>query len=330
MVHTEIGYQNYRRQKQFYRKYPAFFSDRLQGNLQHEYRLQEGTKAGLTADYASDNFDNTIGRTGAFAEWGNRQKYIHRIVTEGVFVGSRIDQNSLSGRLVNVDYSYQRLWPEKGFQFTAGAGFFYDDHLRPDAKLKGGYARDSTFTSAELTFKPVLTNTALRRNINELRLSMYREDYFTKGILQTTGSVVGKRYSNDVYSVEAQARLYVKLPFSTAHNRIRGIAELSFADATEPFTSGVPFYTADQLLIQGIGAEFRYRNLLKNPNLSIELELTGKNDTRDGLFLTSSARLQKYWKISLNAALSSSFVYRYSQVGITVSYIFPKYLYPAK
>ena len=331
LVHTEIGYQSYAQKKAFYKKYPAFFADTLEQRLQRQYRKQEGTKLGLTADYASDNFDNTIGRFGSFVEWGNRQRITHQVALEEVYIGSNVNFTDQNNNLIKADYQYKQRWPNKGLQFNGMAGFYYENYrLRPDAGLGIGYGRDSTFTSAQLSWQPVFTNTSINQNINELELAVYREGYGFRNILQTSVSLTGKRYSNDVYSYEALGRLYVQLPFSTSYHRMRVVGELSFSDATTSYTSGIPYYTPDKLLIEGLGVEYRYRDILENPNLSFELELMGKHGNRDGYFISSAARLnarlKKHWELSLNADISSSTVYRYNHVGLTISYILPNYL----
>lgn len=324
LVHTEIGYQSYNQQKQLYEEYPAFFSDSLQSNLQHQYRLREGAKLGVTGDYASDNFENTTAHWGAFMEWGDRQKNIHRVDANEQLVGSDVGSDNLKS-LWHMYYQFRHLWPQNNIEIAAGGGFFYGDQARPDLKISAGYGNDSTYTSAELSYRPQFTITALQQDINKLNLGFYREDYFKDRTLQSTIFLNGKHYTNNVWAVEMTGRGSYKLSFATT---LWGVAELSYSDASEIFENGTPFFTPDRLFIQGVGGKFYFKRL--NVGLETELEVLAKNDNENGIYVTSSARinkqLMKYWQISINADISSSAVYRYNRVGLTVSYLLPREL----
>lgn len=329
LVHAEIGYQSYEQRKAFFKKYPAFFSDSLRNNLRSQYRKLEGAKVALTADIASDNFNNSIVRFGGYAEWGNRLKYTHQIAIEDILIGSRIEQVDSNAQLLHAYYKYQRLWSDQGLNLSASAGLYAGSgRVRPDFGLAIGWGHDSTYTSGKISFSPVLTNPAIDQRITQIELSAYREDYWLRNRLQSALSITARRYSNSVYSYEMLSRLYWKWPFDRADHRLRTIGELSYADATESYSGGVPYYTPERLFTKGAGLEYRYRGILDQPKFSFELELMGKHANRDGFYLSTTARInaqiKKYWDVSLNADISSSDVYRYNHVGITVSYLFPK------
>lgn len=331
LVAAEIGYQPYARKKSFYRKYPAFFPDSLETSLQTQYRRQEGVKGGVRGTYASDNFNNTVAMAGAFVEWGNRQGSVHRIDTEETIVASVDPESENDSRLYGFGYRYRHRWPERGLEFTAGLGADYlNGRIFPDALLGIGYGRDSTYTSARLTYAPELTDNAIRNDITKWNLAIYREDYWFDGQLQTALSGSGKRYSNALYTGEVLGRLYTLLPFSTSHSKLQALGELSYSDASRVFPNADPFFTPDGLFIQGSGVQYRYRDVRTDPGFSLDLELVGKHDNQNGFYLTAAARLNtrlwQYWNLSFDASLSSSAVYRYNRLGLTISYLFPRKL----
>ncbi len=328
LIHREIGYQGYSRKKSFYRKYPAFFSDSLRKDLNNRYRKNEGVMAGLTGSFVSDNFSNEIADMGAFAEWGNRRKYLHRLTADETFVGSEIGGVAQFDRLSHISYRYQHKSRQQTRQFTAGGGFYYiGGEVFPDAVLGGWFANDSTFTSGQLSLKPELTNSALSRHINRFRTTIYREDNWLKGALLTGLSLVGNYYTDEVYSYEIYGRTYYRWPFSTENWRYRAVGEISFSDATLRHINAVPYFTPRDLFIKGFGMDIRYSDMPQTPDFSAEVEFMGKHDNRDGFFLTAAARLnariKQFWEISLNANISSSSVYSYNNFNLTVTYLLP-------
>jgi len=326
MVHNEIGYRSYTHQKQLYRQYPAFFSDSLQSNLQHQYRFREGSQLIAVSDYASDNFDNTIAHWGAFFEWGDRQNNTHRITANEQLVGSEAGNDNLQ-KLWHATYQFRDRLNEDNIQFTAGGGFFLEEKVKPDLLVSAGYGKASTYTSAELTYRPEFTIMALRQDINKINLALYHENYFRKGKLQGTLFLNGKYYTNNVTAFEMTGRVFYKLPFA---NDFRGVTELSHSNASKIFESGNPFFTPDNLFIQGLGAKYQFPSELSNTDLEAELEMLVKNDNDNGIYVVSSARinkrLKKYWQVSINANISSSAVYRYNRMALTLSYLLPREL----
>lgn len=331
LVHSEIGYQSYPKKKVFFRTYPAFFSDSLRQLLHRQYRQQEGVKVGVSASYASDNYANTTARSSVFAEWGNRQDVVHRVGLRDLYVASDGASGGARRILYGMNYTYRRLWPDRGLQGTGGVGFYADaGTLFPEASLGAGYGRDSTYTSLQLGYTPELTGHAVRQDIRELSLSLYHENYWHHGRIQTTLSAVGKRYSNSVYAGEVLGRGYLSLPGLRGKHGLRLLSELSYSDASRYFDNADPFFTPQNLFIKGAGMQYRYRGGAGAPSGGLSLEVMGKHDNENGLYLTSAlqlnARIRQYWQLSLDASLSSSAVYRYNQVGLSVSYLLPNHL----
>lgn len=212
-----------------------------------------------------------------------------------------------------------------------GGTYLDDQRIRFNGGLSFWFTRDSSFTSAQIAFEPVFTNRSIRRNINELSGNIYREDYwFDNHWLQTGLNLSGSWYSNDVFEYAVLARFYVTLPISTRFSKVRPIADFSYSEATKSYPSGVPYYTPDNLFTKGLGIEYSYKDALYDPVFSASVELMTKHDNRDGFYFTGSARLSarihRYWQLSLQGDVSSSNIYRYNKIGIGISYIFPKAL----
>ncbi|MDZ7680255.1 MAG: hypothetical protein U5J63_00755 [Fodinibius sp.] len=216
LVHTEIGYMDYEQQKSFYKTYPAFFSDSLQQSVNRKYRQQEGFMSGVQASFSSDNINSQTGEIGVFTEWGNRQDITHRIsVSEGLVSTDIIGASNLAN-LLHIDYQYRHAYQSPSRQLTLGAGAYLENQsLR--ATLQAGYwiSRDSTYTSIQSEFSPVLTNTALGQNLNQVEGQLYREDYWFNSWIQSAASGRGRWYSDGNISYEGLMRFFLHKPIST-------------------------------------------------------------------------------------------------------------------
>ncbi|HYW36021.1 MAG TPA: hypothetical protein VE868_11475, partial [Balneolaceae bacterium] len=339
MVNTDIGYKSFKKQRKFYQQYPAFFSDSLMEQLQLKYRAERGVQFGTMADYAADNFQNTIANAGAFIEWGNREKYLNRIQIAGTQVGSDTTGDH-KWNLVHATYRFQRIWPVKGVQFTALAGIYSTlrglyhnpDKVRPDARLGVGYGVGSTYTAFNVKYEPVFTTVALNQKIGKVQSSFYREDYLFNKWLRMEESLDGKWFSNDVYTYSGNELTGIRFPFSSMQSKFYAVGQISYADATKIYTSGFPYYTPDQLLTEGGGIDYRFQSAKENPGVILKLKFMAKHDRRDGYYITSTAqlkaRIDRFWKITLYGHLSSSSVYHYNHLGLTLSYLFPRHLNP--
>ncbi len=332
LVYSEISYMEYEQKKQFYQSYPEFFHDSLRAGLDHAYRKNEGVEVGSNSSFASDNFDNEIATTGLFAAWGKRPELSHRIAVDKKIIASDVLGNDNINNLYHLNYRYQRSYREQTRQSFVGGGFYQDERaIRPDIEAGFWFSKDSSFTSTTLQFEPVFTNRGVRDNINQVTAEIYREEYWFKGnALQTALSLTGNWYSNDVYEYESLSRFYINLPFSTRFSKVRPVADLSYSNASESYRSAVPYYTPDNLFIKGGGIDYSYRDRLYDPDFSAGLILMAKHDNRSGAFFSGnarlSARIHRYWQLSLEAELSTSSEYRYNNVAFNISYTLPKTL----
>ncbi|MCW9708307.1 DUF2194 domain-containing protein [Fodinibius salsisoli] len=332
LVHTEIGYMDYGQKKQFYKTYPNFFSDSLATDLETTYRTNEGVKVGGTASIASDNFNNEVATLGLFTEWGKRPKTTHRLSLDDKIVSSDILGTNNINELYHLRYQYQRSYRQQTMQSMLAGGIYADEQqLRPDIEAGFWFTGDSSYTSTQLQFEPVFTNSGIQQNINKLTLSLYREDYwFRSKWLQTGLSLTANWYSDHVFRYEGLSRFYLNLPFSTNYSKLRPLIDVSFSDATTSYLSGVPYYTPDQLFVKGVGIDYSYKDALYNPDFSAGIELALKHGSRDGAFFSGSAhlsaRINKFWELSLQGDLSTSSVYRYNKIGLGISYTLPKSL----
>lgn len=105
------------------------------------------------------------------------------------------------------------------------------------------------------------------------------------------------------------------------------MGELVYSDANHRYQNGIPYYTPDNLFVKGMGVEARFRDRVQDPLKEFNLKVMGKYNNQDGFYFTAtsslSARIHRYWELSLDAHLSSSEVYRYNNFGLNISYTLP-------
>ncbi|WP_138429701.1 DUF2194 domain-containing protein [Fodinibius saliphilus] len=331
LVRDEIGYMGYEKQKSFYKKFPAFFSDSLRKAVTSTYRKSEGVIVGSEASFTSDNFENNTGSLGIFGEWGNRTKYVHglsihdRYVSSNTLNGNRIDY------LYNVNYKYKRNFNNQSSQLILGGSIYSENNsLKPGAQLGYWFAKDSTYTSVEAKLQPVFTNSGLQGDINKIEGTLYREDHWFDNRFQTALSLTAKWYTDKNFSYEGLLKLYYRVLDNNRLTKIRPLVDFSYADAKIGYLTGVPYYTPNNLAVKGAGVELGYQNMRSDPSFSSRLEILGKHSNRDGAFLAASgsvtAQINKYWDLALNGYLSTSKIYRYNSLSLSISYIFPRRL----
>ncbi|SHF52475.1 hypothetical protein SAMN05443144_109184 [Fodinibius roseus] len=330
LVYTEIGYMDFEQKKQFYNTYPSFFPDSLKANLNSTYRQNEGFEIGTSNSFATDNYENEKATLGIYAQWGDRSGATYRFTVEEGIVSSNILENNELHELHHLNYRYSQSFGGQATQlFISGGTYFDNQKTRPELSAGILFSKPSSFTSTKIQFEPVFTNRSIQLDMNQIRAEIYRDDYwFNNNGVQSTLSLSGKWYSNNVLAYEGLFRLYWKMPFSTRLSQLRPLADLSYADATEKFLFAMPYYTPDKILTKGGGMEFSYKNKLYDPGFSTGISFMAKHNIHDGTFYSGnarlSARINKYWQLSLQGALSTSNIYRYNHVGLNISHIFPK------
>ena len=289
--------------------------------------------AGIQTSFSSDNFNSQTGEIGVFTEWGNRQDITHRITFSEGLVSTNIIGGSNLDNLLHLDYRYQHTYQDPSRQLTLGGGAYFENQsLRPTLRSRYWSSVDSTYTSGQVKFGPVLTNTALRQQINQIEGQIYREDYWFNSWIQTAVSGRGRWYSNSNISYEGLLRFFLNKPIFTPKRKVRPLIDFSYADASTNYPSGLPYYTPDNLFVQGIGVDLQYQDLRYEPDFSAGLEMMVKRDNRNGSFFVGSGRLSatisNFWELSLDGYFSTSQVYRYNSVNVSISYTFPKNIRP--
>lgn len=326
-IQQELYYADYNKRQELYERYPAIYSDSLKERTETRYRRTEGIRKTATGSYETDNFNNTVGRAGVSVEWGNRRKQTHHVQLEQLFVGSEIQNNQLHDLAQRLNYSYSRKSMNQRLQTTVGGGLLYAGSTPfPEATVQGAYATEKTFTSGQLRFGPVLTNTAIDQRYQVLHGTAYREDPLIKNKLRSGLSFEGQWYTNNVWQGAATERLFYDYsPLGGLH--LRPTLEGSYLDATRKY-QGTPYWTPDQLMIGGAGLNLQYRHPEVDPATQLEAEVMPKYDNRDGAYLTArtqlNTRLGSNWDLGVEASWSSSDVYRSNRYFVTLSYYLPK------
>lgn len=328
LINTEMQYFSYEERKALYRKYPAFFSEQEEDRLKDEMRWTEGTRLSAFGEYRDDNFDNRFARFGLSTQFGNRRKQTHLFKLEDLFF-----EDPGSSSLTNytgLAYEFSSRYNEQESEFKAGGGLLAgsgDILLEAYTSLSRSSAK--SYTSGELSFSPEFTVDAVLNDFNKFQFEGYREDNWKQEKWVTSLSAVGTYFTNSVTKYEVTGRLYYRLYNKKV--RIRPIASISLADASETFTSGTPYFTPENYVEQGLGVDFRIRRPDTFDFFSkLELELMLRNETRDGFFGTGrlqyDRKFKKYWELRLGTEISTSRVYSSNRVFFTLSYYFKKRL----
>ncbi len=326
LIDQEIGYMTLEQRAELYKRYPAFFNDAQRKRLGSDFRWSRGPRGSAFGEYYTDNFDNSRGRGGVSAQFGYRRDQTHLFKAEDIYTSNRIANTVFNSNFAGLSYEFEDRSLDYQWNFKTGAGVFGGNNgFIGEIYTSLSYSHDSTFTSGRLALQPVLTQTGIDNHYYKTQLDLYREDYWFGDLIVTSLSGVGRYYTNNVIDYEAIGRVYIQ-PSDNAF-RLRGIAELSWADASESFLSGVPFYTPDDWFVKGIGLDLRYRepNNFEYRSLA-EIEVMGKHEQSDGLYVTGRASLEKkfssFWELKIGTEVSTSRIYRSNRVFFTLSHYF--------
>lgn len=327
LMNDEVSYMSLEERKVLYNRFPAFFSEKEFDRLYSEYRWFEGMRLSVYGEYRDDNFDHVFARFGTSSQFGNRKRDVHLVKIEDLyFENSRSGTGNTSNNFVGAGYEFQRRSLNQSTEYKTGVSLYSGNQkVLGEGFASIAYSYDSTFTSGKLYAGPVLTNNAILNDYYKIELEGYREDIWNKDRFVT--SLVGgvNYYTNSVFEYELVGRVYLQ-PFKK-RVRFRPIAELSWADASKNFSSGIPYFTPDQFFSQGLGFDLRYRNPDNFDFLSLlDLEMMVKHETTDGFFGTGRIQFQnkfkKYWEIKLGSEISTSQIYRSNRFFFTLSYYF--------
>jgi len=328
-VNDQIRFASYKEKKKLYANYPEFFSASQFDDLHRSLRKTEGVRGSVFGEYRIDNFDNDNARTGLSVEFGNRNSIYHLIKTENLYTASRVGGEKIKDSFYGFGYQLTSRLKEGALILRAGnSNVVFDQTFKPGFYASAGLTKDSSYTFARAGFEPVFTNTALQEDIFQLKTEFYREDPWAEGQFLTALSFTGRYFTESIADSELFGRLFWQY-YQNNKLRVRPIAELSYATSTDPIDSGVPFFSPDNLFTQGLGADLRYRHPdIFDYKTLFEIELMGKNQNDQGLFITGRAeinhRFDNFWEISFSSEYSNSKIFRSNRYFVTISYFFRK------
>lgn len=327
LINNEIKFMGYNERKEFYREYHAFFNDEEFERLQSEMRWNEGVKVSGFGEYRTDNFDNNFGRFGLSSQLGNRLSTTHTFKLEDLFLESTLTTSLIN--FVGPGYEYSTRLNNGLGEFKAGGGLFFGEgELLLEASTSISVSKNGSFSSLTAAFGPELTEIAIEENYNRFALQGYREDNWgDKQKWLSSLSAATYFYTNSVFEYEATGRFYYQAYLDQF--RMRPIVSLSWADASENFLTGIPYYTPDQYFEQGLGLDVRYRNPDSFDFLTkLEFEIMAKHEIDEGIFgagrLQLDHKFKNFWEIKVGSEVSSSKIYRSNRIFFTVSHYFKK------
>ncbi len=327
LMNNELQFMAYNDRKELYKQYPAFFNDAEFDRLESEIRWNEGLKVSGFGEYRSDNFDNTFARFGVSTQMGNRLVSTHTFKVEDIFLESVLNTSPLN--FIGPGYEYSKRLQNGVGEFKVGGGVFAGSaEVLFEANTSISTSRNGSFSSLTAGFGPELTEIAIENNYNRFALQGYREDNWgSKQKWLSSLSAAAYYYTNSVFEHEATGRLYYQTYVDQL--RFRPIASLSWADATENFSAGIPYFTPDQYFEQGLGFDIRYRNPDTFDFLTkLEFEIMAKHEVNEGIFGAGRIQLdhkfKNFWEIKVGSEVSSSKIYRSNRIFFTVSHYFKK------
>ncbi len=327
LISNELRFMGYNERKDLYAQYPAFFTDAEFDRLESEIRWNEGLKVSGFGEYRSDNFDNTFARFGISAQTGNRLVSTNTFKVEDIFLESLLNTSPIN--FIGPGYEYSKRLTNRIGEFKAGGGLFVGSgEVLVEASTSISVSKNGSFSSLTAAFGPELTEIAIENDYNRFALQGYREDNWgSQQKWLSSLSAAAYYYTNSVFEYEATGRFYYQA-YSNRF-RIRPLVSLSWADASENFSAGIPYFTPDQYFEQGLGFDIRYRNPDTFDFLTkLEFEIMAKHEINEVVFGAGRFQLDhkfnNFWEIKIGSEVSSSKIYRSNRMFFTVSHYFKK------
>lgn len=313
------------RQQTLLPAYGPYFTDSMRRRLETEKRLNSGAILQTYSSYESDNFNNSSFRQGVTYQWDRSSRGRYELQLERIDIRTGTDKSAGRFDLYSMTLGRHQSFDEgrRGLTISGGASFSAPGRssaFRPLLGLQYFSAQTASFMDLALRFKPVLTNTSIQKNHRQLEGTVYREDFWQPW-LETNFSGVGRWYTNRVWSYEATTRWISPVPVHH-DSHLRPAIEISYVDATKTFGSGVPYWTADNLFIGGVGLGWRHQR----PLWLFMIDPMFKRDNQTGSFFTTTILFEKtmhrFWRLRFQTDLSSSAVYRSNAFFFSLDHIF--------
>lgn len=309
-----------------YQEFPSLFTQPMVQQLDEE--LFELHNIGLEpfSQYSWDNFDNTEIFYGLRSVWGNPGQHSHTLVVGDTYLSSIRDQETFTDHLLQLNYSYTHLFPERGWQLQGGGGAWTkspnedpEAQVFPYATVSSSYSDTSSFTSIGFTYRPVTRNLAIQQNIRVLDSRFYRQDNWFSEWLQSTvsGGVQFYSDSNQAFNISAGLRL---LPLQWKRLRLNPLIRHTFEDAVRQNEGATPYYTPNNRQRSGGGIALVYGE--PESRFQSSIEFVAQHEYGEGrdyrTQLTVDYNFNRYLDLQMEASYSTSDVWRENMAGATL------------
>ncbi len=302
-----------------YDRYPALFSKQDVRNLEYEKRDTFRKNIATYGQLRKDNYDHSYLTSGIYAETGQKYHAIHRFSTERISVQSKLISEVKKVGGYQLGYLYQKGLKGGSSQIQVAINnAFYFSNSYPSLSVSFS---TGVYTSVALSHSPVMTYSAIKERYNQNAVTVYHEDNWYDGSIQTSVSTKLMRYKTGIWQTESFARIHLQR-YDLRSVQTRPVFEFTYQDASRHFESAVPFWTPDNRKIIGSGLYFLYpANAFRLTNTVYwKYDMDNGGYVENALQITT--RLFRYLNISLNNNLSTSDVYRSNEIFFNLNYLF--------
>ena len=263
-LNKDVIYLNSEQKRLLLNEYPSIFYPEIAAQIKQDLRITEGDFLRIENNIISDRLDPTS--FGTEATYGLRNKKLHQhqfglsqykayaIPFQEEF------ENNIDEELYGLIYRFKSRERIEKLNYGFGTRLEFNDagkaylHLQASASI----AKDSLFSSFQVSRKPAITGPAYALDIYQTQLNIYEELQF-KEKFQAVLYLEGNHYSDDVQDVQALTSISMDIKLNKK-SKFRPYSELSGMLGNSSRPGGYPYWTLDERLYGGMGVAYEYEN----------------------------------------------------------------------
>jgi len=263
-LNKDVIYLNSEQKRLLLNEYPSIFYPEIAAKIKQDLRITEGDFLRIESNIISDRLDPTS--FGTEATYGLRNKKLHQhqfglsqykayaIPFQEEF------ENNIDEELYGLIYRFKSRERIEKLNYGFGTRLEFNDagkaylHLQASASI----AKDSLFSSFQVSRKPAITGPAYALDIFQTQLNIYEELQF-KEKFQAVLYLEGNHYSDDVQDVQALTSISMDIKLNK-RSKFRPYSELSGMLGNSSRPGGYPYWTLDERLYGGMGVAYEYEN----------------------------------------------------------------------
>ncbi|MDX1719396.1 MAG: hypothetical protein R3353_04495, partial [Salegentibacter mishustinae] len=263
-LNKDVIYLKSEQKRLLLNEYPSIFYPEIAAQIKQDLRITEGDFLRIESNIISDRLDPTS--FGTEATYGLRDKKLNQhqfglsqykayaIPFQEEF------ENNIDEHLYGLIYRFKSHERIEKLNYGFGTRLEFNDagkayiHLQASASI----AKDSLFSSFQVSRKPAITGPAYALDIYQTQLNIYEELQF-KEKFQAVLYLEGNHYSDDVQDVQALTSISMDIKLNKK-SKFRPYSELSGMLGNSSRPGGYPYWTLDERLYGGMGVAYEYEN----------------------------------------------------------------------